>query len=346
MFVVRCLLASGCGLDLDAVGTADRDRTLTAESSGYVGPARVRAPSNCPKVGVVIVNWRSVADTLRCLSSVFASTPQPLRTVVVDNSGTREASLVLAQRYPSLPVVLSDQNLGYTGGNNIGIRSVLASGVDYVLLLNDDAVLDAEALSYLVDAAKLNPDAGFLGPKVHMLEDPHRILSVGMNMTRSFGFAHRGIGELDRGQYEELSEVDALSGCALFAGRNAIETVGLLDERFFAYFEDADWCYRARAAGLRVLCVPEARVWHPDTRSRDVDSALVTYYGCRNRLLFIAKHRLGPAVLFRALAEDLRTIASWSLRPAWRHKACQRDALVRAIGDFARNRYGKANGIA
>jgi GT2 family glycosyltransferase len=102
-----------------------------------------------------------------------------------------------------------------------------------------------------------------------------------------------------------------------------------------------DWCRRAHAAGYAVLYVPGAHVWHPDTRVRDASSPRVTYYIARNTLRFAAKHRLGRAVTARLVTRYLRTIASWSVRPMWRHKRAQRNALVRALGDFAAGRAGE-----
>jgi GT2 family glycosyltransferase len=156
---------------------------------------------------------------------------------------------------------------------------------------------------------------------------------------------HRGMGELDAGQFDMLVEVDYLSGCALLVSRKAIETVGLLDDDFFAYHEDTEWCYRGKQAGFKILFVPEAKVWHPDTRQRDENYPLVTYYVARNSLLFAKKHRLGYAIIARMLLSHTRTMLSWSIRPRWRHKRRQRDALARGIMDFARGRFGPVESL-
>lgn len=296
-------------------------------------------------VAVIILHWKCPTDTLRCLHSVFASDYESYQVIVVDN-GSEDGSLALIQeRYPNATILENGENLGYAGGNNVGIGYALEQGVDYVLLLNDDVVIERSTLFELVKAALDCPDAGFVGPKVCMLKEPERILSAGIVMN-GLQSIHRGLGEVDLDQYSQPSQVDALSGCALLVSRAVIEAVGMLDETFFAYHEDIEWCYRGRKAGFKVLFAPRAKAFHPDTRQRDVDSPFVTYYTSRNRLLFAIKHRLGIGMIIRVLAGYLRTLASWSLRPRWRHKRDQRNALVQAILDFALGRFGKAGGFS
>ncbi len=156
---------------------------------------------------------------------------------------------------------------------------------------------------------------------------------------------HRGLGELDVGQFGGPATVDYLTGCAVLVRRALIESVGALDERFFLYEEDVEWCYRGRRAGFQSVLVPQAKVWHPDTRRRDELSARVTYYTTRNKLLLIRVHRLGGRVVAAHLLRHARTLASWTVRPKWRHKRAQRRALVRALLDAARGRWGAAEGV-
>jgi len=299
-----------------------------------------------PKVMLVVLNWNNVPDTLKCLQSLEQLSYPHYTIVVVDNGSSDDSVSRIRAAYPNVEVLETGTNLGYAGGNNVGIRYALGQGADYVLLLNDDAVVHPGALSALVDAALAYPRGGFFGPKVYMIEDRQRLLSAGRVMGNGWDFPHRGIGELDEGQYDQVCEVDALSGCALFVSREPIETVGMLDEDFFVYREDIDWCYRGKQAGFKVLFVPEAKVWHPDTRRRDVDSPLVTYYISRNHLLFLAKQHLGAGIILSSLATYLRRVLKWSVLPRWRHEHRQRDALVRAMVDFVGGRFGRAEWLA
>lgn len=299
-----------------------------------------------PLVYIIVLNWQNVNDTLACLRSLHKLDYPNYTVLVVDNASHNGSVETIRSIFPEVTIIELPNNLGYAGGNNRGIAHALSDGADYIWLLNDDVVVDKNSVTALVAVAQANPTVGFLGPKVYIQENPRRILTAGILLDEQFHAQHRGIGELDEGQYDEITAVDSLSGCALLASRKMIEDVGLLDEDYFAYREEVDWCYRAKQAGYKILLAPQAHVWHPDTRTRDVDSPLVTYYMARNRLLFAKKHRLGHKYIARCLALYLIRIANWTVRPKWRHKKReQRDALLRAVTDFGRGRFGRAEWI-
>lgn len=293
-----------------------------------------------PRLGVVIVNWNRKMDTLRCIASVLSSDCDNFEVLVVDNASTDGSLEIIRETHPNLLTIYSSVNLGFTGGYNTGIQYFLNRGSDYLMLLNNDAVVGSTALSAFVTAALSHPEAGFLGAKICSLEDRQTILSAGGTLYRGWQPVHRGMGELDSAQFDALVEVEYLSGCALLVSRQAIESVGMLDNDFFAYHEDTEWCCRGKQGGFKVLFVPQARVWHPDTRKRDEESAPVTYYVARNSLLLARKRRLGTGALMGLMIGYARTLASWSLRPQWRHKCQQRDALALALRDFLRGRFG------
>jgi len=307
------------------------------------GPAPARTEAGQPTVAAVVVHWNSAPDTLRCLDALRGSDYRPLETIVVDNGSTSDARASLRRSLPANAMLIEHPtNLGFTGGYNRGLRHAFERGADYALLVNDDAVVDPAAVGRLVEAAMAHPDAALLGPLVLALEAPDVILSAGGELRDGWYPVHRGLGERDAGRYGRPAEVDFVSGCAILVARAAAEAIGLLDDGFFAYYEDVDWGLRARRAGYCVRFVPQARVLHPDTRPRDGDSAAVTYYLARNQLRFIWKHRLGPSVMARHLGAQVRTLASWSSKPRWRSKRRQRDALARALFDFARGYTGAA----
>ncbi len=298
------------------------------------------------KIGIVIVNWNHPDDTLRCLASIQPSTYTNYTIVVVDNGSTDDSIKILSKHellhnqscVEFYPVV---ENIGFTGGYNLGIQRLLEQSVDYIFLLNDDSVVDANTLAELANATAHHPEAGFFGPMLYTLEPPQVILSAGGFLDKDFRASHRGIGELDSGQYDQETEVDYLFGCALLVSRRLIETIGLLDEKFFAYHEEVDWCFRGKQAGFQALLIPRAHAWHPDTRHRDKDSAKVTYYISRNSLLFVKKNRLGLPVLAKMVFTYCRQLLSWTLRPKWRGKAKQRLAMQHALWDFAWGNFGK-----
>lgn len=296
------------------------------------------------KVGIVVLHWRGLDDTLACLESVTRLTYWPREIVLVDNSGDLYPNDLRSRDLDALILLRAPQNLGYTGGNNLGIRYALHHDCDYIWLLNNDVTVAADALSVLMNVADRERRAGFLGPAVHLREAPERLLSAGGILDADGWTRHRGLGKVHSAQFDAVRDVDYLMGCALLVSRRAIEAIGLLDEEFFTYYEDVEWCVRARRMGFRVMVVPAARVWHPDTRRRDEFSPFVTYYVTRNSLLFARKHRLGLWKQLQMFATLGRTLTSWSLRPKWRAKRAQRDAMARAIRDFLLMRVGPMPG--
>jgi len=304
-------------------------------------------PATSPRVGIVILHWCNATDTLRCIASIAASDYRACSVLLVDNgSGDGSGEQVCAAaEYPDLALIVNQRNLGYTGGNNVGIRYWLRAGVEYILLLNDDAVFGPHAISALVTALAGDATAGAAGPKIYAQEDPARLLTAGGHLDRRYRARPRGFGQLDTGQFAARAEVSYLSGCALLVRRQVFQTAGLFDPDYFVYYEDVDWCYRVRQAGYRLLLVPDAQVWHPDTRARDANSSFVTYYITRNRLLFMRKHRLRRTMMARMLVDETRLLLTWSIRPRWRRKRPQAAALARALWDFLTGCKGQAKGL-
>ena len=151
-----------------------------------------------------------------------------------------------------------------------------------------------------------------------------------------------GLNEVDRGQYAAVREVDFVTGCALLTRREVVEKVGMLDPRFFMYYEETEWCVRAVRAGYKILHVPQACVWHKIAPAQQATSPRIHYYMTRNRLLFLRSTRAGMwAWLHTLLAEYLRTLVSWTVRPRWRDQcAQQRRAMINAIADFVCGQFG------
>lgn len=300
--------------------------------------------SSWPQVTIVILNWNGLDDTLDCLRSLGQLDYPRHEIVVVDNGSTDGSAPVIRESFPAVRVLENSENLGYTGGNNVGLRYALAQGTEYALLLNNDTEVAPDFLRRLVDAAEADPRNGMAGPTIYYHTRPDVIWSAGGGIDWRRGQTQTlGRDERDGGQFgEESREVDFVTGCALLVKRIVLDRVGLLDERFFAYYEEAEWCVRADRAGFKIIHAPTAHVWHKITPEARSDSPLVHYYMTRNRLLFLklAGAGLGPW-LHTLIAEYLRTLISWSVRPRWRCKQAQRRAMLQAIGDTWRGRWGK-----
>jgi len=255
-----------------------------------------------PRVDIVLINWNGLADTGECLESLRHITYDNYRIVVVDNGSAGNEAALLQQRFGDfIRMIPSATNLGFAGGCNLAIRESLGGDAAYVLLLNNDVIVDPRFLDELVSAAETLPDAAAVCAKIYFYDRPTVISSTGGRVIAWAGLARQvGRGESDRGQYEQRAVRDYADGACMLIKRQPLERVGLLDEDYFAYWEETDWCARARDAGYRCYYAPAARVWHKTERSQAPDSDFY-YLFRRNALLFLRK-RKSPFHLISALA--------------------------------------------
>jgi GT2 family glycosyltransferase len=236
---------------------------LPMTTTGQTESRRYKASSE-PRVAIIVLTWNGKALTLGCLASLSLLRYDDLLIVVVDNGSADGTSDAIREIYEDqVHVIVNGENLGFSRGNNLGIRYALDHGARHVLLLNNDTVVDPNLIRHLVDAMQRGPDIGIVGPKIYYEEPPNQIWSAGGEVFLARGTArHIGIREIDRGQYESPRDVDYVSGCALMARREVFEAIGDLDPAFQAYFEDTDFCMRARRSGFRIVYVPAGVVWH------------------------------------------------------------------------------------
>jgi len=295
-----------------------------------------------PRVAVIVLNWNGRDDTLACLESLRQLDYPNYEVIVVDNGSTDGSVKAVRASFPGMTILETGANLGFAEGNNVGLRHALTHGADYVLLLNNDTEVAADFISLLVDAVEVTPRAGVAGPTIYYFDRPATIWSAGGAIDWQRGDTQMiGLDEVDEGQYDAIREVDFVTGCALLTRREVIEEAGMLDPRFFMYYEEAEWCVRAARAGYKILHVPQTHVWHKITPAQQATSPRIHYYMTRNRMLFLRSTQAGArAWLHTLLAEYLRTLVSWTVRPRWRSQRAQRRAMIEAIADFVRNQFG------
>jgi hypothetical protein len=216
-----------------------------------------------PKVVLIILTWNRRDDVLRCVASLPRLTYERVTPVVVDNASADDTVAALRAAHPGLAIIANPSNLGYAGGNNVGIRWALAHGADYVLLINSDTEVTPEMVSALIAAAAADPRIAVVGCRNLLLEDPARLwgafgtLSFGPFLVRS-----EGAGQPDGPAWRGTRDVDVAIGNGYLWRRAALEQIGLLDESLFGYHEDVDWCLRARRAGWRVVYAGDAAILH------------------------------------------------------------------------------------
>jgi GT2 family glycosyltransferase len=195
----------------------------------------------------------------------------------------------------SLIIIQNEQNFGYSEGNNIGVRYALKASADYVLLLNNDTVVDKYFLTELVRAADNDASIGAIGPKIYWYDTPSVIQSTGARMDFWTGtpvFLNRGKTDHDAEplHMSALLFAEFMSGACLLIKRKVIEEVGMLDAIYFLYFEDQDWCTRIRRAGYRIVCNLDSKIWHKTMASTSKARRFSQYYPERNRVIYMRKY--------------------------------------------------------
>ena len=244
---------------------------------------------NIPKISIIILNWNGKEDTLECLESLRKLDYLNYEIIVVDNGSSDDSVPILRKGFPNIELIVNDKNLGYAGGNNVGIEYALKRKADYIFLLNNDTVVHKDCLRELLDVIEREPKVGFVGPKTYYYQEPKRIQFIGGSYSFITGrSSYIGSGEIDHGQHDELREVDFINGHALLVRKEVIDSIGMLDPEYFAYNEETDWCIRAKGKNYKCLYVPRAIVWHKSSKS----SCGLTrpYLITRNQLLFMRKN--------------------------------------------------------
>lgn len=266
-------------------------------------------PARGGLVWIVVLNWNGWRDTLDCVESCRQLEYADRRILVVDNGSTDGSQERLQGAWPDVEFLQTGANLGYAGGNNAGIRVALARGAAAVWLLNNDARVAPDCLTHMVAALAADSRTGVVGSKVYYLDRPRVIASAGGTVDFGRGGATHHIGKdtLDRGAFETAATVDYVPGCSMLVRGETFATIGLLDENYFLYFEDADFCLRARASGVTVRYEPRAVVWHREgAQQGGVYSRTFVYYFLRNRLYFV--RRFAPRAMWRCHWLQLRML--------------------------------------
>ena len=254
-----------------------------------------------PKVAVIILNWNGLEHTTECLESLKKISYPNCEVIVVDNGSDGNDAELLRQRFGSyIRLIENDTNYGFAGGSNIGIRYALHSAVpDYVLLLNNDTVVDPEFLGWMVKTAHVDPAIGIVGAEICHYDAPDRLWSVWDRMnfwigrpleTRQGTTERTEAKEGDSGAQPSPEMVDWATGCCLLIKKQVLEDIGLLDESYFIYWDDVEYCYRAKKAGCKTVYCSMAKVWHKVSKAAMGVPGFALYYGTRNRFWFVKEY--------------------------------------------------------
>lgn len=275
------------------------------------------------KIAVVILNYKLRELTLKCVESVRKSSYKNLEIIVVDNSMDDSLAEELKKK-KEVSYVSSGQNLGYSGGNNLGIKKALEDMADYAFILNPDTIIEKDAISILLKKATLY-NASILSPKIYFANSNIIWYAGGKFDKANVLGNHIGVDQEDKSQFNDDKEVDFATGAAMFVSTDVFKKIGLFDEKYFLYYEDSDLCFRAKKSGFKIMYIADAVVYHENAKSTGLGSPIQDYYITRNRQLFASKF-LSFRTQFALFREAIRNIKIKSKRKALK------DYLLRRFG--------------
>ncbi len=243
------------------------------------------------KVFIIVLNWNGKEDTIECIRSLKNIDYSDHRIIVVDNDSKDDSVKDIKELFSDVEIIENKENLGFAGGNNVGIDFAVSNGADYILLLNNDTTVDSVFLSELVKVGDSDKKIGLLGSKIYFHSDPERIWFAGgkVNCMKNSG-SHIGLDEIDQAQYDKIREVGYLTGCCLLIKREVIENIEKLSEDYFLYYEDTDFSLRAKNSGYKCVYVPGSKIYHKISRSTKPGSSSYVYYHTRNGLALARKN--------------------------------------------------------
>lgn len=293
------------------------------------------------KIAVIVLNYNGWKDTSECVDSLkIARTPQVKTEIIIVDNKSQDSSREHLSKVKDVTLILNTGNLGYSGGNNVGIKYALERNYDFILLINNDTYVEKDFFNHLKDALKT---AQVLSPKIYFApgfefhksrykrEDLGKVVwfAGGKIDWKNIIGSHIGVDEIDKGQFSGSKGIDFATGACMLIKKEVLEKVGLLDEKYFLYLEDLDFSVRAKKHGFKITFFPEAIIWHKNAASSGGSgSSLQDYYITRNRLLFAFK--------FAKLRTKLAVLRQIALQINTRTKRL-------ALMDFLTLRFGKAH---
>ncbi len=236
-------------------------------------------------IAVILVNYNGLSDTIDCLNSIGEQT-LPIQAIVVDNASKENEALIIQKQFPKVKTIRSNNNLGFAGGNNVGIQWALNNNFEYIALLNNDTILDCQLFEYLLNEVEEN---AIVAPYMYYHSNPQHLWYGGGEINRWTGNAKHFYTNKNK---QHPFECSFITGCCFMAHRNIWGKIGLLDESYFMYNEDTDYSIRLLQKKVKIKIVPQAKLWHKVGKSSGgKKSALSIYYTTRNRLQIVKKYK-------------------------------------------------------
>lgn len=283
------------------------------------------------KLSIITVNYNGLKDTCALIESITFN--DNMEVIVVDNASKEDEASIISKRYPQVKTIRSDKNLGFAGGNNIGIKSAKGK---YLFLINNDTIFKDFNVQVLIDRLESSPNIGIVCPKIRFAWDNNPIQFSGYTPLSKITVRNKaiGYGEKDKGQYDKPHTTPYAHGAAMMIKREAIDKVGLMPECFFLYYEEIDWSMIFTRAGYEIWYEPAFTIYHKESQSTGQNSPLRTYYITRNRLLLVKRNWNGfykyLAYIYIIGIVTSRDILKWLLQGNMNHLK----ATLKGLKDF------------
>lgn len=281
-------------------------------------------------VSVITVNFNGAVLTGALVESLRRHVTGPLEIIVVDNGSQEDEAKLLQMRYPEIRTIRSDRNLGFAGGNNLGMKA--ASG-EYLLLLNNDTEVKDDTLHFLAETLHSRPEAGAVCPKILFFDPPKTIQFAGYTpLTRiTLRNALVGFGAADDGSYDTPHDTPYAHGAAMMIRRDVLNKAGYIPECYFLYYEELDWSERIREAGYAIAYDPRCTVYHKESATTGRQSPLRAFYLTRNRLLFARRNRSGAERLLSLIYQTTVAAPKRLAAALLRGRFSEANAVVRGV---------------
>jgi len=286
-----------------------------------------------PYIGIVIVNYNNYSDTIECINSIFKNNYSNYKIYLIENGSLNESFFNLKSYLGNskrVNLIHNKYNLGFSGGNNIGIKAALKDGAEYVLLLNNDTIIDQNAIKSLINTFLKNINIGIITGKILYYTSPEYLNLAGGKISYLKGkIILFGEGKKDIKKYNNPSATGFASGCCQLINSDVFRKIGFYDEDYFLYYEDSDFCARTLKAGYGIFYQPQSVIYHKVSKSTGSKINKTTmYYNVRNRLFFIKKnsdnflcrivfyiyYSLTYAIKFTTLKKDMKKIYRVAIR--------------------------------
>ena len=244
---------------------------------------------NKPLVSVISVNYNQSEVTLDLLRSLQNTSYKNIEVIIVDNASPDDDPDIIKKEFPEITLIKSDKNLGFAGGNNIGIR---ASKGDYLMFINNDTEVPEGFLEPLVELFESDPQIGMVSPKIKFYWNPNILQYAGITKMNPVTLRNHGLGyyKTDGPEFDKLSQTESIHGAAMMVPRRVIEKVGMMTEVYFLYYEEHDWAEMIKRAGYKIYYQPKSYILHKESVSTGKNSPFKTYHITRNRLVFARRN--------------------------------------------------------